>query len=73
LILSAEALAVTAPVGEAVGATVVAAIVAAPLLRVASLAFRWCQEGDRRFVLTGLALLAVVASVAVLAIAQVGR
>ena len=73
LILSMVAVVLAGPVGDAVGAVVVAAIVATPLLRVAWLAFRWWQEGDGRFVRTALALLAVVASGGVLTIAGVGR
>lgn len=68
LILSMVAVVLTGPVGDAAGAVVVAAIVATPLLRVAWLAIRWWQEDDGRFVLTALALLAVVASGALLTV-----
>jgi len=58
--------------GIAVATAVVAVIVAAPLLRVLWLVHRWRQEGDRRFVGLGLALLAVVGAGAGLAAAGVG-
>jgi hypothetical protein len=71
-ILAAVAVVLPGPAGRAVGAVVVTVIVAAPLLRVAWLAYRWWQEADRRFVVTALALLAVVAAGASLALAGVG-
>ena len=43
-------------------------VVGAPLLRVVWLIGRWIQEGDRRFILTGVALLAVVGAGAVLSV-----
>ena len=49
-----------------------AAIVAAPLGRVAWLTFRWSQEHDRRFEVLGAVLLAVVAGGAALAALGVG-
>lgn len=55
----------------AVGA--VGLVVATPLARVAWLVHRWRQEHDRRFVRTGLTLLAVVAAGAVLSAIGVGR
>lgn len=45
-----------------IGATIaVAAVVAAPLVRVAWLAVRWFRKGDYRFALTALVLLGVIA------------
>ena len=58
--------------GIAVATAAVAAVTAAPLLRVAWLVFRWTQERDRRFVALGSALLAVVALGAALSAAGVG-
>ena len=58
--------------GIAVATAAVAAVTAAPLLRVAWLVFRWTQERDRRFVVLGSALLAVVALGAALSAAGVG-
>ena len=59
-------------VGVAIATASVAAVVAAPLVRVAWLVFRWTQERDRRFVVLGSALLAVVAAGAALSAAGVG-
>jgi hypothetical protein len=73
LVIAAVAIALTGRVGEEVGAVAVAAIVAAPLLRVAWLAFRWWHERDRRFLITAIALLAIIASGAALTVAGVGR
>ncbi|MDY7099964.1 MAG: hypothetical protein S0880_02140 [Actinomycetota bacterium] len=72
LAVSVVAVLVPGAVGRAIGVAVVAAIVAAPLLRVAWLVFRWTQERDRRFVITGLALLGVVGTGAVLAALGIG-
>ena len=58
--------------GMALATAAVSAVIAAPLLRVAWLVHRWAQERDRRFVLTGVALLVVVAAGAALAAAGVG-
>ena len=58
--------------GIAVATAAVAAVVAAPLVRVAWLTFRWTQEDDRRFVTLGVALLTVVAAGAALAAAGIG-
>lgn len=58
--------------GIAVATGAVAAVVAVPLLRVGWLIFRWTQERDRRFVLTGMGLLAVVGGGAALAALGVG-
>lgn len=59
-------------VGRLVATAAVAAIVATPLLRLAWLILRWTQERDRRFVVTGSALLAVVALGGALAALGVG-
>lgn len=58
--------------GIAVATAAVGAVMAAPLLRVAWLVFRWTQERDRRFIGVGLALLGVVALGATLAALGVG-
>jgi hypothetical protein len=73
LVLSTVATLLPGPAGDGLGVAVVAAIVAAPLVRVAWLVFRWWQEGDRRFVVTGAALLAIVGIGALLTLAGVGR
>lgn len=59
--------------GIAVATAAVVAVVAAPLARIGWLTFRWTQEHDRRFVVLGAALLAVVAAGAALAAAGIGR
>jgi hypothetical protein len=46
------------------------AVIAAPLLRVAWLIFRWSQEGDYRYVAIGLGLLSVIAAGAALTVAS---
>ncbi len=58
--------------GIAVATAAVVAVIATPLLRVAWLIFRWTQEHDRRFILTGVALLAVVGLGAALSALGVG-
>lgn len=58
--------------GIAVATAAVAAVVAAPLLRVAWLVLRWSQEDDRRFELLGVALLVVVTLGAVLSALGIG-
>ena len=58
--------------GTAVATAAVAAVVAAPLLRVAWLVYRWTQERDRRFVVLGSAVLGVIAAGAALSAAGVG-
>lgn len=60
------------PVGDALALAAVVVVAAVPLLRVAWLILRWAQEEDGRFVLTGSALLVVVAVGAVLAALGVG-
>lgn len=60
------------PAGRFLAGASVAAIVAAPLLRLAWLVFRWVQEGDRRFVGVGLGVMVVVAGGGVLAALGVG-
>lgn len=59
-------------IGIGLATAAVVAVVAAPLVRVAWLVFRWVQEGDHRFVAVGLGLLVVVAVGAVLAALGVG-
>ncbi|MDZ7675784.1 MAG: hypothetical protein U5K30_12055 [Acidimicrobiales bacterium] len=58
--------------GIALGTAVVVAVVAAPLLRVGWLTFRWRQERDTRFVLVGCGVLGVVVVGVVLAALGVG-
>lgn len=58
--------------GIVVATAAVVAVAAAPLARVAWLVFRWAQERDVRFVVVGVALLAVIASGAVLSALGVG-
>ena len=58
--------------GIAVATIAVAAVVAAPPLRVGWLVFRWAQEHDRRFIVSGVALLAVIAVGAALSALGVG-
>lgn len=59
-------------VGRVLAVAAIGAVVAAPLLRICWLMFRWTQEHDRRFVLTGALMLAVVATGAILAALGVG-
>jgi membrane protease YdiL (CAAX protease family) len=47
--------------GEVAGAIALGLVIAAPLARVAWLGVRWWRKGDRRFALTALAVLLVVA------------
>ena len=56
--------------GHVAGGVAVAAIIAAPLLRVAILGVHWWRQHDRRFALTAAALLAVTAVGAALAMLQ---
>lgn len=58
--------------GIALATLAVTAVIAAPLVRVAWLVFRWVQEGDRRFVARGIGLLSIVAVGAALAAVGVG-
>lgn len=58
--------------GIAVATVAVGAVVAAPLLRVLWLVFRWSQEEDRRFIAVGLGLLAVVGLGALLSALGIG-
>lgn len=60
------------PVGRVFAAVAVGAVIAAPLLRVCWLILRWIQEHDRRFAVLGAAVIAVVATGAVLAALGVG-
>jgi uncharacterized membrane protein YczE len=72
LVAAASGAVLPSRVGTAFATAAVAAVVAAPLVRVAWLIHRWRQEHDRRFVLVGLALLAVVGIGAALAAVGVG-
>jgi len=54
-------------VGRAAAVAVVAFIVAAPLLRVLSLAVHWLRVGDRRFAGVAFGLLFIVATGSVIA------
>lgn len=60
------------PFGRALAVAAVGAIMVTPLIRVAWLILRWSQERDRRFVLTGAALLMVVAIGGTLAALGIG-
>ena len=55
-------------IGRTAGGVAVAAIVAAPLLRVAILGVHWWRQHDRRFALTAVALLAITGAGAALAL-----
>lgn len=66
-VLAVLAMAVPDPGGHGLGVTVVVLLVAAPLLRVTGLVVRWWSEGDRRFALVGLGLLAIVGLGAIIA------
>ena len=55
-------------IGSVAGGVAVAAIVAAPLLRVAILGVHWFRQHDRRFALAAASLLFVTASGAALAL-----
>lgn len=55
-------------VGIAIDTVVVVVLVATPLVRVVALVVRWRREGDRRFVLVGVVLLAIVGLGALLAV-----
>lgn len=60
--LFAALLAIVAPgqAGRDAGAVAVGLVIAAPLLRVGWLAYRWWRWGDRTFSLVATSLLAVV-------------
>lgn len=58
--------------GIAVATVAVAAVMAAPLLRVLWLVFRWKQERDHRFIAVGIGLLAVIGLGALLSALGVG-
>lgn len=65
--LAAAGLLVPGRAGEALGAALVAVLIAAPLARVVWLVQRWFRRGDPRFGLAGVAVLAIVAIGALLA------
>lgn len=73
IVLGVASAVVPDAVAVALATAAVATIVAAPVVRVAWLVFRWWQERDRRFMATGAALLVVVAAGAVLAALGAGR
>lgn len=58
--------------GRGLATAAVVAVIAAPPLRVCWLLLRWQQEQDRRFVLLGRAVIAVIGTGAVLAALGVG-
>jgi hypothetical protein len=60
------------PVGHPIAIVAVAIVVATPVARVVWLIGRWHHEGDTRFVVAGMALLATVATGGVLAALGVG-
>jgi len=65
---AAVGLALPGRVGLDVASAAVVVVAAAPLLRVLWLVVAWARTGDRRFVLTSVALLAVVAGGATIAL-----
>lgn len=72
LTLSVAATLLPGAVGRGLASTAVGLTMAAPLLRVCWLIWRWWQERDGRFIAVGVALLVVVGSGAGLAAAGVG-
>ena len=61
-VLASLGLALPGRVGRDVAAAAVVVVVAAPLLRVVWLIVAWWRAGDRRFVIVGLGLLAIIAA-----------
>ncbi len=72
LVASVAGAVVPGVTGIALATLAVSAVIAAPLVRVGWLVFRWTQEGDRRFVARGVGLLVIVAAGAGLAALGVG-
>jgi hypothetical protein len=72
LVASLAAAVVPGAIGIALATLAVSGVIAAPLVRVAWLVFRWTQEGDRRFVVRGVGLLVIVAVGALLAALGIG-
>jgi 4-hydroxybenzoate polyprenyltransferase len=74
VVLAAATVSAFAPgrAGAALAVSAVSAVIATPLVRVAWLVLRWSQEQDWRFVVAGVALLAVVGLGASLAALGVG-
>lgn len=66
--LAAVGLALPGRAGLDVASAAVVVVAAAPLVRVVWLIVAWWRQGDRRFVLTGAALLGVVAAGATVAL-----
>ena len=73
LALSVAASVVAGPLRDALAGTAIGLIIAAPLVRLCWLMHRWRQEHDRRFVLAGLGVLAIVTAGAALAATGLGR
>lgn len=72
LVASVAAAVIPGTAGIALATMAVIAVIAAPLVRVAWLVFRWTQERDRRFVGRGIGLLLIVAVGAALTALGVG-
>lgn len=72
LVASLAGAVVPGGLGIALATIAVSAVIAAPLVRVAWLVFRWVQEDDHRFVARGIGLLLIVAVGAVLAAIGIG-
>jgi hypothetical protein len=66
-LLSIASLLLSGEASEALGAGLVAVLVATPLLRVLWFVQRWLRRGDVRFALVGVGVLGVVAIGALLA------
>ena len=60
LVLAIVSVVTSGTVAVATGVAAVGVVMAAPLLRVAWLLFRWVQERDWRFVAAAIGLLAVI-------------
>lgn len=65
--LALVTLALPADAGKVPGSVLLAALIVAPLARVAWFVQRWARRGDRRFAAVGFAVLVVVAVGAALA------
>ncbi len=72
LVVALVSVVVPDPARTVLAVAVVAAVVAAPLLRVAWLVLRWTHEHDRRFAVAGTGLLAVIGLGGTLAALGVG-
>ena len=67
-VLAVGAAASPGAVGDALGAALVALLVAAPLVRVGFFVGRWWQIGDRRYAIVSLVLLVEIGAGALLAL-----